>query len=511
MMRFLLVIGLLIGAHGARAQYFQFSQYNYAAQRISPTAPAESDFARLSFLYRNQGTGADIRLNTNFLSASYPLINAKTGKRWSGIGATLLDDRSGGIYAIREGSLSYAINIPVAELQTFSLGFKGLYQQRKIDLSGLHTGSQYIPDRGFDETASSGEDIGTFRSNFFTFSTGLSWQQLNREGIRLAYWSLSIFDINKPQDAFIGDDNKLNSTFVASGGFRAYKNSNMSMFPEVLYTRSSANNVLNVGLITRCDVKGQGKQKPFYVDIITKYVVKRSGILGLQFHNENFSMGVSYDILVNRDNTANIGALEVGLELRKLVLPKLKGKTTAAKPPQKPPVTKTVAKQPVKKSNLPAKAKTDSVKRTIPPKKNLATTLEMKRDSVVANTKAGEIAHQPFVLEKITLHFNFEFNSSELDEASTQYLDDLKDALLQDEHLRVKLTGHTDNIGNAKFNHRLSLHRANAIKEYLVSKGVDAGRIETEGKGLTEPLNDNQTEEGRAKNRRVELTILYEE
>jgi type IX secretion system PorP/SprF family membrane protein len=511
MVRFLLVIGLLISAHSAMAQYFQFSQYNYAAQRISPTAPAESDFARLSFLYRNQGTGGDIRLNSNFLSASYPLINAKTGKRWSGIGATLLDDRSGGIYAIREGSLSYAINIPVAELQTFSLGFKGLYQQRKIDLSGLYTGSQYIPDRGFDETASSGEDIGTFRSNFFTFSTGLSWQQLNRDGVRLAYWSMSIFDINKPQDAFIGDDNKLNSTFVASGGFRAYKNSNMSMFPEVLYTRSSANNVLNVGLITRCDVKGQGKQKPFYVDIITKYVVKRSGILGLQFHNENFSMGVSYDILVNRNNAANIGALEVGLELRKLVLPKLKGKATAAKPPQKPPVAKTVAKQPVKKSNLPAKAKPDSVKRTVPPKKDLATTLEMKRDSVVANTKAGEIAHQPFVLEKITLHFNFEFNSSDLDEASTQYLDDLKDALLQDEHLRVKLTGHTDNIGNAKFNHRLSLHRANSIKEYLVSKGVDAGRIETEGKGLTEPLNDNQTEEDRAKNRRVELTILYEE
>jgi type IX secretion system PorP/SprF family membrane protein len=511
MMRFLLVIGLLIGAHSAMAQYFQFSQYNYASQRISPTAPAESDYARLSFLYRNQGTGGDIRLNTNFLSASYPLINAKTGKRWSGIGATLLDDRSGGIYAIREGSLSYAINIPVAELQTFSLGFKGLYQQRKIDLSGLHTGSQYIPDRGFDENASSGEDIGTFRSNFFTFSTGLSWQQLNREGIRLAYWSLSIFDINKPQDAFVADDNKLNSTFVASGGFRAYKNSNMSMFPEVLYTRNSANNVLNVGLITRCDVKGRGKQKPFYVDVITKYVVKRSGILGLQFHNENFSMGVSYDILVNRNNAANIGALEVGLELRKLVLPKLKGKATVAKPPQKPPVTKTVAKQPVKKSNLPAKVKPDSVKRTVPPKKDLATKLEMKHDSVVANTKAGEIAHQPFVLEKITLHFNFEFNSSELDEASTQYLDDLKDALLQDEHLRVKLTGHTDNIGNAKFNHRLSLHRANSIKEYLVSKGVDAGRIETEGKGLTEPLNDNQTEEDRAKNRRVELTILYEE
>jgi outer membrane protein OmpA-like peptidoglycan-associated protein len=167
-------------------------------------------------------------------------------------------------------------------------------------------------------------------------------------------------------------------------------------------------------------------------------------------------------------------------------------------------------KAPVKKSP-PLKTSADSVKKVTPPKKDLATTLEMKRDSIITSTKAGEITHEPFVLETITLHFNFEFNSSELDETSTQYLDDLKDALLQNEHLKVKLTGHTDNIGTAKFNHRLSLHRANSIKEYLVSKGIDAGRIETVGKGLTEPLNDNKTEEDRAKNRRVELTILYEE
>jgi type IX secretion system PorP/SprF family membrane protein len=510
MMRYMLAFGLLMVAQCVRAQYFQFSQYNYAAQRISPTAAAESDYAKMSFLYRNQGTGGDVKLNTNWLSLSYPLINKKTGKRWSGVGMTLLDDHSGGIYSIREGSLSYGVNVFTGELQTLSLGFKGLFQQRKIDLSGLYTGAQYIPDRGFDASASNGEESGTFRSNFFTFSTGLSWQQLNKEGIRLAYWSVSIFDINKPQAAFMGTDNRLNSTLVAAGGFRAYKNSNLSMFPEVLFTRGAANSVLNVGMITRCDVKGTGKEKPFYVDIITKYVPGRSGILGLQFHNDGFSFGISYDILINRNNVSNMSALEVGIQLQRLVAPKPKAKPVSAKVPQKTPVTKPPVKAPVKKSQ-PVKTSADSVKKTNPPKKDLATTLEMKRDSIITNTKAGEITHEPFVLETITLHFNFEFNSSELDETSTQYLDDLKDALLQNEHLKVKLTGHTDNIGTAKFNHRLSLHRANSIKEYLVSKGIDAGRIETVGKGLTEPLNDNKTEEDRAKNRRVELTILYEE
>jgi outer membrane protein OmpA-like peptidoglycan-associated protein len=115
------------------------------------------------------------------------------------------------------------------------------------------------------------------------------------------------------------------------------------------------------------------------------------------------------------------------------------------------------------------------------------------------------------VLEKVILHFNFEFNSSELDEESASYLDDLTTALQQNPHLKIKLTGHTDNVGSHSFNKRLSLHRANTIRNYVVSKGIDQTRIETHGKGMEEPLNDNKNEEDRAKNRRVELVILYQE
>jgi type IX secretion system PorP/SprF family membrane protein len=222
MIRFFVVLIFLFTAYRGSAQYFQFSQYNYASQRVSPTAPATSDYARLGFLYRNQGTGGDINLNSNLLSASYPLINKKTGKRWSGAGITLMDDRSGGLYSVTEGSLSYAVNVFLTELQSVSLGVRGLYQQRKIDLSGLHTGLQFIPDRGFDESLSSGENLGTFKSDFVTFSTGLSWQQLDKDGIRIGYWSFSLFDFNKPQESFLDNyDSRRSATVVGGGGFRA--------------------------------------------------------------------------------------------------------------------------------------------------------------------------------------------------------------------------------------------------------------------------------------------------
>jgi outer membrane protein OmpA-like peptidoglycan-associated protein len=66
-------------------------------------------------------------------------------------------------------------------------------------------------------------------------------------------------------------------------------------------------------------------------------------------------------------------------------------------------------------------------------------------------------------------------------------------------------------VGSAKFNERLSLYRANSIKEYLAEQGIDPSRIQAEGKGLAEPLNNNRTDADRAKNRRVELLILYED
>ena len=67
--------------------------------------------------------------------------------------------------------------------------------------------------------------------------------------------------------------------------------------------------------------------------------------------------------------------------------------------------------------------------------------------------------------------------------------------------------GHTDSRGSDDYNLRLSLARARSVKAYLVSQGLDAQIFSTEGRGETEPVADNTTEEGRARNRRVDITI----
>ena len=68
--------------------------------------------------------------------------------------------------------------------------------------------------------------------------------------------------------------------------------------------------------------------------------------------------------------------------------------------------------------------------------------------------------------------------------------------------------GHTDTVGSAAYNQRLSIARAESVKKFLTSKGIETNRVYTEGKGFAQPVADNKTAEGRAKNRRVEVEVV---
>jgi outer membrane protein OmpA-like peptidoglycan-associated protein len=99
----------------------------------------------------------------------------------------------------------------------------------------------------------------------------------------------------------------------------------------------------------------------------------------------------------------------------------------------------------------------------------------------------------------------FDTGSDRIKPESTPTLEEIADMLTSHADLRLLIEGHTDNVGNASANKALSEQRAAAVKAYLVSRGIDAGRIETAGLGDTKPAAPNTTPEGRQQNRRVEL------
>jgi outer membrane protein OmpA-like peptidoglycan-associated protein len=122
-------------------------------------------------------------------------------------------------------------------------------------------------------------------------------------------------------------------------------------------------------------------------------------------------------------------------------------------------------------------------------------------DKALADTAASALT--------LTLNnVNFETGSDKLTENSRYELDNLVSAMNKYPKLVVEVGGHTDNVGDAAKNLTLSQARAASVVAYVAKKGIAASRMKPHGFGDTKPVGDNNTEDGKAKNRRTEFTIL---
>ena len=128
--------------------------------------------------------------------------------------------------------------------------------------------------------------------------------------------------------------------------------------------------------------------------------------------------------------------------------------------------------------------------------------LELKKDFILAPDKA----HQMIVLENLI----FERGRSRISSSSFEELDKLVSWLDERPSMIIQLEGHTDFEGNANANINLSQERVDAVKEYLTSKGIKKARVQTKAFGGSQPLTMDRTDEGKRKNRRVEVRVIKE-
>lgn len=119
-----------------------------------------------------------------------------------------------------------------------------------------------------------------------------------------------------------------------------------------------------------------------------------------------------------------------------------------------------------------------------------------------APAPAPELAAFEVVLRPV----NFKFDTSELTDPAKQTLDEMATRLEKAPNMKVTIDGHTDFIGSSEYNMALGERRANAVKDYLAGKGINAGVLDIRTFGESQPTASNQTSEGRATNRRAEIT-----
>ena len=130
------------------------------------------------------------------------------------------------------------------------------------------------------------------------------------------------------------------------------------------------------------------------------------------------------------------------------------------------------------------------------------------KEKCVAPVAAAPVPRPMAEKIKLAADTLFDFDKAVLKPEGRAKLDDLV-GKIQGINLEVIIAvGHTDSVGTDAYNQKLSVRRAEAVKAYLVSKGIEKNRVYTEGKGEKQPVADNKTAEGRAKNRRVEIEVV---
>ena len=129
----------------------------------------------------------------------------------------------------------------------------------------------------------------------------------------------------------------------------------------------------------------------------------------------------------------------------------------------------------------------------------------IEREAMAQDIVANELLDKINKEGMVALYLNFETGSATLQASSDSQIDQVATMLKNAPQLSLEVGGHTDNVGNADANLKLSDARAAAVVKALVSRGVAATRLTAKGYGQTAPVADNRTEDGRAKNRRVEL------
>jgi OOP family OmpA-OmpF porin len=106
---------------------------------------------------------------------------------------------------------------------------------------------------------------------------------------------------------------------------------------------------------------------------------------------------------------------------------------------------------------------------------------------------------------RITQQIHFDFNKAVIKSDSFGILDAVRDVMVANPKMTIEVQGHTDNVGNANLNAKLSQSRADAVKKYLTTHGIDAARLTSKGYGMTQPIVPNTTADQRALNRRVQF------
>lgn len=521
-----------------------YSQFHQTPLLVNPAMGALDNDFRVLFGHRQQHVDAGNNFTTQMLAASYPFFSERNGKtvRTSNIGLVGIQDRAGfgGVLEVTGFAANYAYNLTVSDKHRVGLGLQLGYFQRRIDPSKFTTGSQFdLGLGGYNSGLSLNEPIDQSSIGYPLVNGGATFFQEEENKVKY-YVGLAMQNINQPKYEFYSaNPANLPMQWQVNGGYNIVDNEKFNIEPNLRVTYlSNGFNQTNVGSLWRLKM-GEGGTYG-HVGLGTWYNLNGAFVGSLELQIPYFTVGLAYDFITNPLGTqvSNTRTTEliVGIRLdrskpstKDLAPPVVEEPAPVAPPappaPPKPverpkvvePTPAPVQPEPVQPEVLQPAVKEPVVKKRPASKGTRKAAPARKGTSKKRGTGYGKGKASAYVnkygltaaeARAMAAQPVFPFNTADITEEKKRALDAVAKVLQAHPNLRVRITGHTCNIGTDAANQQVGDLRAAVGKQYLIDKGIDASRIETENAKDSKPVASNDTREGRVRNRRIEFSII---
>ena len=455
----ILVVSFLCIASNAIGQQTRLSNlYTQNKYSFNPAYAGFGGCTEVYFSHMNQWTKLEGAPLTNYLSA-----NTRIGKSL-GLGANVLLDQIG-MYQNMSASGSVAYGFNFAKFHTIRLGLSAGYFQTRLDPTGAvaFDNADVIVNGGIQSSSALSTDAGILYK-FKRFQISFASQQLFETRSNFNYSQLDGYGLKRH--------------FTGFTSYEFLLNKRLSLTPSVLYKSISNNHQLDFN----ADLN--------YNDFISGGLGYRMdvGLIGRIGVNIRKLFFIGYAYVVPMQNIASYsgGSHEIALGLK-----------FCKKKKEEFPNEHLTDVEPISRS-------VDTVKIV---EYTVDTLIVERVDTVFIERPMASDVEVKEALVMASEHLEFENDKSIILKKSYGDLEALTNLLLIREELNISLSGHTDNNGTEAYNMRLSENRVKAVKTFLIANGIDGNRIKTSHFGESKPISDNKTEEGRSKNRRVEMEV----
>ena len=476
-----------------RAQNLSFINYNEAPVMYNPAMLASINRAQVTLTYRNSKLTTDVNNVSALLGLQMPLGVYTKKLNLGTFCISAFDDHSNYAPSIKKTGVAFAYSQPVelTPRSFLSIGLQCNVYEKRLNINNFTTGSQWNNNLGFDPSLANNEEQFNNRFNQFSFNSGLYWQLNGNNNRTKAFAGASLYNINRPNESFVGNENKQPWRYLLHGGYTIGENYLGNIMADALWLSQEKQKVaglgLKAGMYYGSSTSGIGE-----IAVNTRFFSNNTLMIGVSLEQNWFALGISYDFLtiqsVSSDYHSN--AMEIFLKVRF-------GRTKKRQPSSLPVAANNyVAGQ---KRLFAEERKTEVVESFT------NDSLALKKAETVSDTT--NIKYKPIKLA-LKRDFKFAFNDAVLNDEAKAYLDELTALMKRNKNVTLEIIGHTDDVGSKDDNLKISVRRARIVADYLEKNGIDKKRLTVTGKMDSEPLLPNTSPDNRSKNRRVEFILL---